>query len=226
MPPRSLPAPAETRPQADNGAIVLEVLSRVERDSMLTQRRLAGEIGIAVGLANAYLKRAARKGLIKVREVPARRFAYYLTPKGFAEKARLTAEYLHASLQFYRAARQACVALLETEVARGRRRLVLVGTGDLAEVMFLSAGDVGAEVVAIVDPGAASARCAGRTVLRDLAELDPALAPDAVVVAAMDADGVLQGLAAAVADRFRLPADALLRPRFPGVVPETSRGRA
>jgi DNA-binding MarR family transcriptional regulator len=73
---------------------MLGLLAAVERDSALTQRHLARELGIALGLANAYLRRCTKKGLIKMRQAPLNRYAYYLTPRGFAEKSRLTAEYL------------------------------------------------------------------------------------------------------------------------------------
>src|SRR5207253_7334046 len=80
--------------------IVLGLLTSIERDSGVTQRKLAGDLGIALGLANAYLRRCVRKGLVKVSQVPLNRYAYYLTPQGFAEKSRLTAEYLATSFNF------------------------------------------------------------------------------------------------------------------------------
>ena len=82
-------------------AITLEVLSEIEARSDLSQRRLAARLGIALGLTNSYVKRCVRKGLVKVRQIPANRYFYYLTPKGFAEKSRLTGQYLAASFEFY-----------------------------------------------------------------------------------------------------------------------------
>ena len=76
--------------QVEEARIMLSLLESVERDGEQTQRRLASELGVALGLINAYLKRCVTKGLMKVSEAPARRYAYYLTPQGFAEKARLT----------------------------------------------------------------------------------------------------------------------------------------
>ena len=84
----------------------VELLGNVAGDEPLNQRKLASQIGISVGLVNALVHRAVRKGLIKIKEAPARRYAYYLTPKGFAEKSRLVAEYLDYSLTFFRTARQ------------------------------------------------------------------------------------------------------------------------
>src|SRR5215471_20635773 len=97
--------------EAGNPEIVLGLLTSVEGDSGITQRKLARDLGIALGLANAYLRRCVRKGLVKMRQVPLNRYTYYLTPQGFAEKGRLTAEYLAVSLDFFRRARSDCAAL-------------------------------------------------------------------------------------------------------------------
>ena len=60
--------------------IVLNLLKSVD-DGAGSQRRIAEELGIALGLVNAYLKRCVKKGLVKVSQAPARRYAYYLTPQ-------------------------------------------------------------------------------------------------------------------------------------------------
>jgi len=70
------------------------------------------QLNIALGLANAYLKHPAKKGFIKIHEAPLNRYAYYLTPYGFAEKSWLTTKYLSFSFDFFRQARQDCIALL------------------------------------------------------------------------------------------------------------------
>jgi predicted transcriptional regulator len=71
----------------ENERIVLGLLSSVENDGARSQRLIAAELGIALGLVNAYLKRCVKKGLVKVHDVSARPYAYYLTPQGFAEKS-------------------------------------------------------------------------------------------------------------------------------------------
>src|SRR5438445_12681686 len=89
----------------ENERIVLGLLNSVEHHSERSQRHIAAELGIALGLVNAYLKRCVKKGLVKVHDAPAHRFAYYLTPHGFAEKSRLTVQYLSDSVSFFRAAK-------------------------------------------------------------------------------------------------------------------------
>ena len=83
-------------------SLTLEILAAIEARSDVTQRHLARTMGIALGLTNSYLKRCVRKGLVKIHQAPANRYLYYLTPKGFAEKSRLTARYLSVSFAFYR----------------------------------------------------------------------------------------------------------------------------
>ena len=68
----------------------LAILNEIEGGAEVTQRGLAGKLGIALGLTNLYLKRLARKGYIKVTTIPRNRVKYLVTPKGFAEKTRLT----------------------------------------------------------------------------------------------------------------------------------------
>lgn len=154
--------------EAGNPAIVLSVLTSVERDSALTQRQLARDLGIALGLANAYLRRCVRKGLVKMRQAPLNRYAYYLTPQGFAEKSRLTAEYLSVSLAFFRRARADCARLFRDGEARGWRYVALYGAGDLAEIAVLSAAESGVEPVCVIDREQMGRRCAGLTIEPDL----------------------------------------------------------
>src|SRR5215475_4955478 len=121
---------AGSKDKAEN-EILLGVLDLVERDPALTQRSVAKELGIALGLANAYLKRCVHKGLVKVSQIPRRRYAYYLTPQGFAEKSRLTASYLAYSFSFFRQARAQIDDILSAASKRDQRRFVLIGEGDL-----------------------------------------------------------------------------------------------
>ncbi len=149
----------------ENAKIVLGLLESVERDGGMSQRRLAAELGIALGLVNAYLKRCVKKGLVKVTEAPARRYAYYLTPQGFAEKSRLTVEYLSYSFSFFRAARADCADVLTAAAGRGWTRIVLVGISDLAEVSTICAPESGVKIVGVVDAEATAERFIGLPVL-------------------------------------------------------------
>jgi DNA-binding MarR family transcriptional regulator len=159
----------ESSRESGHPEIVLGLLTSIERDSAITQRKLAHDLGIALGLANAYLRRCVRKGLVKMREVPLNRYAYYLTPQGFAEKSRLTAEYLSLSLDFFRRARRDCALIAEECSRQGWRRVAFGGAGELAEIALLSAADAGLAIVCVIDAHEAGRRCAGLPVVADLA---------------------------------------------------------
>lgn len=141
----------------ENDRIILGLLNSVE-DGATSQRRIAADLGVALGLVNAYLKRCVKKGYVKVREAPARRYAYYLTPHGFAEKSRLTVEYLSHSFSFFRRAKADCVDVFLAARDRNLHNLVLCGKSDLTEIAILSALESGVSIIAVIDkdPGVAS----------------------------------------------------------------------
>ncbi|MDA1107670.1 MAG: winged helix-turn-helix transcriptional regulator [Proteobacteria bacterium] len=151
-----------------DGAVMLELLDAIEKKSDVSQRHLAQHLGVALGLANSYLKRCARKGLIKVIEAPANRYLYYLTPKGFTEKARLTSRYLKSSLSFYREASDACGRVFEQALLQGWNRILLCGLSDLAEIALFRAAECGIEIVGLYDPHTERNRFINKLVWHDL----------------------------------------------------------
>jgi DNA-binding MarR family transcriptional regulator len=136
----------------ENARIILGLLESIERGGSQSQRHLAAELGIALGLVNAYLKRCVKKGLLKVGQAPARRYAYYLTPQGFSEKSRLTLEYLSLSFSFFRRAKSDCMSVLEAARGGGFTRLALAGVSDVAEIAIICALERDMEIVAVIDP--------------------------------------------------------------------------
>ena len=150
--------------------LTLEILDTVHRNEQVSQRNLSRKLGVALGLTNSYLKRCVRKGWVKVKQAPANRYLYYLTPTGFAEKSRLTAAYLSYSLGFYREAGESCGHLLDQCVASEWRRVLLCGVSDLAEIALLRAMERELEVVGIFDPACERDTVLGRAVVRRLEE--------------------------------------------------------
>ena len=205
---------AGTKNKAEN-EILLGVLDLVERDPAVTQRSVAKELGIALGLANAYLKRCIHKGLVKVSQVPSRRYAYYLTPQGFAEKSRLTASYLAYSFSFFRQAQTQLADIYNVAEQRGQRRLALIGEGDLAEIASLVAGkhpiEICGTIAATHDPGRLSAE------IKALGEVD------AVVITATDRSRESYEAARKFLPIERVHAPELLRVRAPLSVQEAAQ---
>ena len=203
-------------PDEDNRRIVLGLLQSVERDGGQSQRRLAADLGIALGLVNAYLKRCIKKGLVKVSEAPARRYAYYLTPRGFAEKSRLTVEYLGYSFSFFRQARAECAEIFALARNCGFQRIAVAGASDLAEIARICALESGVEIVAMVDADASSTTFVGVPVVASFAAIEGTF--DAVVVTDLGAPQATFEAAAAI-----VGPDKVLAPKLLGVRPRPVR---
>lgn len=139
------------RQDAEKSRIILDLLESVGRDGQHSQRVRASEFGIALGLLNGYLKFCVRKGYIRIKRVPAQRYMYFLTPKGFEEKSRLAVLLLSNSFAFFRQARADCARTLKEAEARGWQRIVLAGATELAEICALCVLETDIEIVAVVD---------------------------------------------------------------------------
>jgi hypothetical protein len=133
-----------------NNDMTLGVLSAVEADSRVTQRSLSNELGIALGLTNSYFKKCIDKGLVKIKQVPANRYAYFLTPSGFSEKSRLTAEYLKASFSFYRRAKNDLTQIMSVCSEKKMFNIVLSDQSELAEIAIIISFSTNINLVGII----------------------------------------------------------------------------
>lgn len=132
----------------------LEILAAIQEGAPLTQRALAERLGVALGLTNLYLKRLARKGYIKIGGFPSKpavrkRLRYLLTAKGIAEKSRLTYEHMSYSLNLYRRTRQTLRESLKLLHETGMKRIALYGTGEAAELAYLTLKELGLEPIGV-----------------------------------------------------------------------------
>jgi DNA-binding MarR family transcriptional regulator len=123
------------------------LLEAIENNSDATQASLAAQLGVAVGSVNWYLKRLVRKGYVKVTHLQRRKLRYFVTPQGLALKARLTSQYLEASLRVYRELRQAARDALAEVKASGYEAVHLDGEDEPAEIFRLTCLEQGVKVI-------------------------------------------------------------------------------
>src|SRR5690242_9725221 len=116
----------------------LQILDELANNDSLTQRDLSSRLGIALGLVNSYVKNLIAKGYITVKAIPPKRFAYYLTPKGFTEKTRLTYDLLHDYTRVYREARKSLKALFREMQNDGIKKIVFAGADEIAEIAYIT----------------------------------------------------------------------------------------
>src|SRR2546426_95700 len=115
----------------------LEILRHVEETPLLNNRVAARKMGTSVKLAHEILKKMVAKGLLHVKKEHTRRWDYFLTPHGIAEKTRLTYEFLEFSFQFYREARRRSAQLCRDLSESGVKRVAFLGAGEMAEIVYL-----------------------------------------------------------------------------------------
>jgi DNA-binding MarR family transcriptional regulator len=143
----------------------LQILNELSDNGHTTQRDISTSLGIALGLVNSYIKNLITKGYIKVKSIPPRRYAYYLTPKGFAEKTRLTYHFLQNYTRIYREARVSLKTLFNEMQDRGIKRVVFVGADEVAEIAYLTLQETELELSGIVDEDKAGKKFFGREIL-------------------------------------------------------------
>jgi DNA-binding MarR family transcriptional regulator len=131
----------------------LQFLEELEKTPNRSQRELSNKFGVALGVTNACLRRMIRRGWIRLTKVPPRRIGYYLTPQGFAEKARLSMTFLSFNIHHY-AKLKAMIAERFLEMAsQGVKRVVFWGVSDEMEIAYIILQETNMELVAIVDGG-------------------------------------------------------------------------
>ena len=144
----------------------LDILQAIGDGETVTRRDLLHRLNIAGRLADRYIKQLVGKGLLKVKTASARRVLYWLTPKGFAEKARLSYEFVTYTYKMYRECHRLASNMLHDLTRRhGVRRVVFYGAEPLAEVVAVSLPENHIELVAVADEDHVGEECAGQTVV-------------------------------------------------------------
>ena len=81
------------------------VLRKIKNKPQSTQRELASELGFSLGKLNYCLNALKVKGLIKIRNFEKNpnkiNYIYVVTPRGIAEKTKLTLNFMKQKMQEY-----------------------------------------------------------------------------------------------------------------------------
>ena len=129
----------------------LQLLDEISKGEPLSQRALSKKLNVALGLVNSYLKNLISKGYVTIKTIPANRYTYYLTPKGFSEKTRLTYQLLQDYTNIYKEARRDFRKLFHDLSETGAKKVVFAGVDEVAEIAYLSLQEVDIELAGVFD---------------------------------------------------------------------------
>jgi DNA-binding MarR family transcriptional regulator len=140
-------------------AVIHRILSEIETGRPVSQRSLARDMGVALGLTNLVLRRLVRKGYVKMTRVNSRQVAYLLTPEGLVEKGRIARAYIENTLRLYTDTREHIHRSLdrlssewdEAGPTAGEKRIVFFGAGEVAEIGYVGLQGTDLRLVGVVD---------------------------------------------------------------------------
>lgn len=127
---------------------LINFFSKLEKNEVVTQSNIAKTILISIGMANSLLKKAITKGYVKVKSAPYRRYSYYLTKKGFAEKSRLVKSFLESSLEFFNQAKKEYIEILKKN---SNKKICVIGSGDLIDITKLASIDTSVKIEKVIE---------------------------------------------------------------------------
>jgi EPS-associated MarR family transcriptional regulator len=84
-----------------------KILKRLEANPEISQRELAGELGISLGRVNYCIQALIERGLVKANNFRNSKnkkgYAYLLTPRGIEDKAKITVQFLKIKIEEHEA---------------------------------------------------------------------------------------------------------------------------
>lgn len=111
------------------------LIREISRNPEATQRHLSESLGLSLGTTNLIIRRLARKGLLKVRQLDWKRTQYLLTLEGALEKSRKAYRYTLYTFRIFRQLQENIEAVLARERAAGRREFHFVADHELLDLL-------------------------------------------------------------------------------------------
>ncbi len=130
---------------------LLRLMEEVDSNAHYSQRELARRLNVSLGLVNSFIKRLVNKGYFKIKTLPKNRVRYLLTPKGMAQKSKLTVEYLRYSVNFYKSVKSLLLEIYNRMEQKGIKKIVFYGAGEVAELSYLYLQLTDIKLVGLVD---------------------------------------------------------------------------
>ncbi|MHC2995263.1 MAG: winged helix-turn-helix transcriptional regulator [Candidatus Atribacteria bacterium] len=116
----------------------LETLLELKQNPSLTQRSLAHRLNISLGLTNAIMQNLIHRGWVKAKRLTGRKILYLITPQGMARATNLIYDRFRETQNYYQYTKELLTSYLIDLYNQGKRRAIIYGTNQLAEITYLS----------------------------------------------------------------------------------------
>ncbi|MFP6653312.1 MAG: winged helix-turn-helix domain-containing protein, partial [Dehalococcoidia bacterium] len=114
----------------------LRLLEEVDATADLSQRTIAGNVGIALGVVNVLVKSMVKLGYIRATRLSWKRWAYFLTPAGVSRKVQLSANYVDRFMDHYRRVRALVSETIDVDSIESHHVVGIYGATDLGELIY------------------------------------------------------------------------------------------
>jgi len=116
----------------------LNTLLEIKQNPSLTQRSLSHRLNISLGLTNAILQNLIHRGWIKAKKLTGRKILYLITPQGMARATNLIYDRFRETQNYYQYTKELLTSYLADLYNQGKKRAIIYGTNQLAEITYLS----------------------------------------------------------------------------------------
>ena len=145
----------------------LDTLLEIKDNPSLSQRSLAHSLNISLGLTNAILQNLIHRGWVKAQKMTGRKILYLITPQGIARATNLVYDRFRETQNYYQYTKKLLTSYLIDLYTKGKRKVAIYGTGQLAEIAYLSLLDSPLQLHSIItdDPSSSKKKFLGHEVL-------------------------------------------------------------
>ncbi len=116
----------------------LDTLMEIKNNPSTTQRSLSRKLNISLGLTNAILQNLIHRGWVKAKKLTGRKILYLITPQGMARATNLIYDRFRETQNYYQYTKELLTSYLTDLYNKGKRRAIIYGTNQLAEITYLS----------------------------------------------------------------------------------------
>lgn len=115
--------------------ILSEIQQTLAVNPNATQRTMAQNSNVSLGMMNAILKRCMERGWIAVKNLNMKKVCYYLTPEGFSEVSKRSSNYMKHSFSMMNDYADKILEIINEAKLEGKNKVCLYGNSNVRFVI-------------------------------------------------------------------------------------------